>query len=85
MQGLPESREELFSLGLELLDKGKLIARLNEMGVDTSDLRARTETLHQVIGVPGRGLRLGQAMLRYTCGPGLGRLEGRRDIRSLPF
>ena len=50
MQGLPESREELFSLGLELLDKGKLIARLNEMGVDTSDLRARTETLHQVIG-----------------------------------
>ena len=46
---LPESREELFSLGLELLDKGRLMDRLREQGGDASDLFARTGYLHDVV------------------------------------
>ncbi|MEC9072676.1 MAG: hypothetical protein VX938_09870, partial [Myxococcota bacterium] len=46
---LPESREELFSLGLELLDKGRLMERLAEQGGNVSDLFARTNYLHDVI------------------------------------
>ena len=46
---LPESRQELFALGLELLDKGRLMERLAEQGTSGSDLLERTAYLHDVV------------------------------------
>jgi 8-amino-7-oxononanoate synthase len=46
---LPESRQELFALGLELLDKGRLMERLAEQGISRSDLLERTSYLHDVV------------------------------------